>query len=152
MEMEFKQESKYFFTAGACVFREITTLALRQGRKTQETAVSMATHGVATYIMDGTFWQHHKWENQVSPAPFPGETLAGLNIAFTCFLFIIITCSCFLKPDITESKQTISRSFLGIQKDRRWLCRMHGHKSILKSQRCIHLCTLSFIPSFRSHL
>lgn len=81
--MEFKQESKYFFTAGACVFREITTLALRQGRKTQETAVSMATHGVATYIMDGTFWQHHKWENQVSPAPFPGETLAGLNIAFT---------------------------------------------------------------------
>lgn len=61
------------------MFREITTLALRQGRKTQETAVSMAMRGVVTYIVDGMFWQHHQWENQVLSGPFPGETLAGLN-------------------------------------------------------------------------
>ena len=61
------------------MFREITTLALHQGRKTQETAVSMVMRGVATYIVNGKFWQHHKWENQVLSAPFPGETSAGLN-------------------------------------------------------------------------
>ena len=77
--MELKQESKCFFTAGDCVFREITTLALHQGRKTQETAVSVAMRAVETYMVDGTFWQHHKWENQVLSAPFPRETSAGLN-------------------------------------------------------------------------
>ena len=158
--MEFKQESKCLLTVQPCMFREIPQVCTVQGEE------DTGDHRQYDHSLRGNVLGQHalgtpEAEKANISRPLSNWELRRLkwfvlglrNLPSLYFLFSLIICSPFLRSGITKKKKKKAiHSFLWIQKDRRQLCKMHEHKSILKTQRHIHLCTLSLIHSLSSHL